>query len=646
MKRSNLNFISENDIPATIKMNLAGNQVKLQTSIDYEKIGFKGGLEIHAQLSSERKLFCHCKPELIPAEAKPDYRFERRFRPVLGEMGTFDAGMLVEFEKSYRVRYDTYGESICTYEMDETPPFHPDFETIRKGYIIGNFLNCRSAVDEIIFNRKQYLDGSIPTGFQRTAIIARDGHITLKNGKKIRINNVLIEEDAARRVEFHDRASRTVRFNLDRLGVPLTEIITNHEDCNNPFDLMNIGFLLGLSLRILEVGKRGIGTVRQDVNISIKGGSRVELKGVQDLENLIRYSEHEVTRQLALIEIKNILTSKGVIEDDFQPNFIDISSSIIGNMSKYAFAVRLPKCEGIFKKQVQQNKSFAEEIFDRCELISGISLHNMTTSDNDCSWLDNDRVFEIMNMLEGDAFVAICGNKKSVLHALNRLLERMKLALKGVPEETRRVNTTNFNSEFLRVIHGRDRMYSDTDTPPISIDQKTREMKFNEILKIWDIFSQYPVDIDELKFIVTKGFYSPFSQLIKKYPEKTRSVLGLFQQCQSLIKKFSFNRDNLNQNGIELILEDIINKKISKDDLKILLSKLSSGFPYLNIKSEFTTEITKISDDQIKRIKNLLFDSEKTVDIPLGHIFGIIKTNFPMLKTEQVISALKKEKFI
>ncbi|MHA2367105.1 MAG: hypothetical protein ACXAC7_24345 [Candidatus Hodarchaeales archaeon] len=106
---------------------------------DYDQIGFKAGLEIHAQLSSKRKLFCHCTPELISPKADPDYHFERRFRPVLGEMGTFDAGMLVEFEKSYRVIYETYGDHICTYEMDETPPFYPDYETIRNGFVIGHF---------------------------------------------------------------------------------------------------------------------------------------------------------------------------------------------------------------------------------------------------------------------------------------------------------------------------------------------------------------------------------------------------------------------------------------------------------------------------------------------------------------------------
>jgi glutamyl-tRNA(Gln) amidotransferase subunit E len=620
--------------------------LKNEIPFDYERIGFKGGLEVHAQLVSERKLFCHCPPNLISSKAYPDYHFERRFRPVLGEMGTFDAGMLVEFEKSYRVIYETYGENICTYEMDETPPFYPDFETIRKGYIIGNFLNCKSAVDEIIFNRKQYLDGSIPTGFQRTAIIARDGYIKLKKGKKVRINNVLIEEDAARRVNFHDRANRTVHFNLDRLGIPLTEIITNHEDINNPHDLMEVGFLLGLSLRILGIGKRGIGTIRQDVNISVKGGARVELKGIQDLKNLVKYCDREITRQLTLIEIKELLLSRGITKDDFQPNFIDISSSILGNKSKYAFAVRLPKCSGIFVKHVQPNKTFAEDVFDRCELITGIPLRNMTSSDDVSPWLNKDIVLEVMNLSKGDAFVAICGDKKSILHALNRLLERMKQALIGVPEETRRVNTETFNNEFLRVIHGKDRMYSDTDTPPISIDLKTRNAKKDKILRIWEIFSNYPIKIDELKFIVSNGFYSEFSHLIVKYPSKTRTLLGLIQECSSLIRKYSFDKILLSKNGLKQVLEDIMNEVVSNDDLDVILNQLNANISYLSIQTQYSENLSIISREEVRRIKNILIESNGTINMSLGQIFGLIKTYFPMLKTEQILHVLKEENII
>lgn len=619
-----------------------------QPNYDYEKLGFRGGVEIHAQLSSTRKLFCHCKPSLIEPNFVPDYYFERRFRPVLGEMGTFDAGMLVEFEKSYRVIYETYDDTICTYEMDETPPFYPDFETIKTGYIIGNFFNCQSAVDEAIFNRKQYLDGSIPTGFQRTVIIARDGFIRLKGGKEIRINNVLIEEDAARRVRYVDRADRTVYFNLDRLGIPLTEIITNHEDCHTPNELMETALLIGLTLRVLGVAKRGIGSVRQDVNVSITGGDRVELKGIQNIKDMKKYIDREITRQLALIKIKKELNSRGVLESDFQPNFIDVSSAIQEELpNKVAFAIRLPKCRGLFLMEVQPEKTFGEEIFDRCELITGITMENMTHSDVSAKWLDNERVSEVMNLFEKDAFVVIKGEQKSVLHALNRLMERMKRALKEVPQETRRVNTETGNSEFLRVIHGRDRMYSDTDTPPISIPTEIRTIKTEDIdVKPWDIFANYPINIFELKFIINRGFYTAFTNLLTKKPDKTRSIIGLIQRSFDIINKNGLDTTVLLHNGLEEVLNDIVEKEISKNSLEEILNQIKDTHSYKEIRAKFIGKMGKISEDQVRKIKAVLLETNDSLDLPLGKIFGIINTHFPMLSNEQIIATLVEQDLV
>lgn len=621
--------------------------MKNQPNHDYEKLGFRAGVEIHAQLSSTRKLFCHCEPNLIESNLIPDYLFERRFRPVLGEMGTFDAGMLVEFEKSYRVIYETYDDTICTYEMDETPPFHPDFETLKVGYIIGNFFNCQSAVDEVIFNRKQYLDGSIPTGFQRTTIIARDGFIRLKGGKKIRINNVLIEEDAARRVRYVDRANRTVYFNLDRLGIPLTEIITNHEDCHNPNELMETAYLIGLGLRVLGVAKRGIGSVRQDVNVSITGGDRVELKGIQNI-NIKNYIDREITRQLALIKIKQILNFRGVEETDFQPNYIDVSSAIQEEIpNEVAFSIRLPKCAGLFLMEVQPEKTFGEEIFDRCELITGIPMENMTHSDVSTKWLDNERVSEVMNLFENDAFVVIKGEQKSVLHALNRLIERMKRALKGVPQETRRVNTETGNNEFLRVIHGRDRMYSDTDTPPISIPNEVRTIK-NEKINVnpWDIFADYPINIFELKFIINKGFYKQFTNLLARHPDKIRTIIGLIQNSFSIINKHELDTVILLKNGFEDAINDILENKISKDSLEKILGKINVNYSYNKISSEFYSGMVAISEEQIRKIKAVLLETNNSLDLPLGKIFGTIKTHFPVFTSEQIAATLIKQDLV
>ncbi|MHA2231854.1 MAG: Glu-tRNA(Gln) amidotransferase subunit GatE, partial [Candidatus Hodarchaeales archaeon] len=458
---------------------MVSNPKYFDSSYDYEKLGFRAGLEIHAQIKAKRKLFCHCKPIMTPPGIKPDYTFERRFRPVLGEMGDYDLGMLIEFEKDYRVRYYTFQEpyGVCTYEMDETPPFFPDQEAIDVGFYLAHYYNCQSLVDELIFNRKQYLDGSITTGFQRTAVLGRDGWI-LVNNRKIRISNFNVEEDAARRVDFNDRTDRAVFFNLDRLSIPLVEIITNHEDCRSCQDLHDLALLLGLGLRVTGKGVRGIGSIRQDVNISINRGNRAELKGVQNIAMLQTYVDREIQRQLALIELMDELKERGVQKSDFEHYYIDVHDPVDKNgdllrLNEWiAFAVRLPKCSGLLSREVQPGKSFALEIFGKAELISGLPTAQMFHSDDFPTWMKGNDAYEefkkALGLQEEDAFILAVGEPNRVIHTLKKIIERMKLALKGVPQETRRV-LPNGNSEFLRVIHGKDRLYPDTDTEGIPI---------------------------------------------------------------------------------------------------------------------------------------------------------------------------------
>ncbi len=608
---------------------------------NYKELGFCAGLEIHAQLQSERKLFCHCPPNLVPSTAQSDYHFERFFRPVLGELGDFDAGMLVEFEKHYRVIYETYGDNICTYEMDETPPFPPCLDTIDKGFLLARFLNCESPVNEIIFNRKQYLDGSITTGFQRTTIIARDGFINFQN-KKIRINNVLIEEDAARRVDFHDRASRTVYYNLDRLGIPLTEIITNHEDCHDPTALMQIGLLLGLGLRVLGIAKRGIGSVRQDVNISITGGSRVELKGIQEISDLQQYCDHEITRQLALLKLMKKLKTKGVKKSDFQANYIDVSSAITDlNKSELALAVRLPKCKGIFLEEIQPGKLFSEELFDRIELITGLPMYEMSQSDTPRQWLDSTRVREILNLQQDDSYVVVRGSQKSVIHALSRTIERMKKALDGVPEETRRFNPKTFNSEFLRVIHGKDRMYSDTDTPPVSISVDYTHILPENITPPWDLIEKLPISVRELIYIEKANLYPEFSYIVQKDPESCRKMLGLIQHASHYIKKHNLTKTD-NCDEYKKLFLDLISYKVSRDNFEEILIEINRTGTY-DPKSRRLDKVF-IDDELYRRIQVVIADSEKQMNnITLDRLFGILKTHFPMLSSEQIHSTLVKE---
>ena len=471
--------------------------------VDFKQLGFKAGLEVHHQIRSTRKLFCCCPPTLESDPEKMDYSFYRYFRPVLGEMGDFDPGMLVEFEKGYKVIYYACEENTCTYEMDETPPFHPDMDAIKKGFVLALYFNCSALAEEIVVNRKQYLDGSITTGFQRTFILGRDGWVPVY-GKKVRITNVHIEEDAARRVNWCDTASRTVYFNLDRLGVPLTEVITDHRDIETSQELVELARQIGRVLRISRIGRRGIGVVRQDVNISIDGGNRVEIKGVQDPDMFDLLCRHEAVRQQALIEISKKMKERDIEKEDFQHTYVDISHLFKLKREDRAFVTRFPKMKGLFGVEVQPNKDFGEEMFEKSMLITGIPREDQFHSDeiekdavrkrsrHPCRLhIDEkkcDEICKIMNPKSEDAFIVVVGAERRALHAMKKIVERVKMAIDGVPQETRRL-LPDGNSEFLRVIHGKERIYPDTDTPPIVVPrQEIEECRKLVGKRPWEIF--------------------------------------------------------------------------------------------------------------------------------------------------------------
>jgi glutamyl-tRNA(Gln) amidotransferase subunit E len=470
--------------------------------VDFKKLGFRAGLEVHHQIRSDRKLFCRCPPVLEEHPENMDYTFYRYFRPVLGEMGDFDPGMLVEFEKGYEVIYYACERNTCTYEMDETPPFYPDMEAIRKGFILAFYLNCSALAEEVVVNRKQYLDGSITTGFQRTFIIGRDGWVPIYD-KKARVTNVHIEEDAARRVNWQDTADRTVYFNLDRLGIPLAEIITDHRDIETPQELVELARQIGRVLRISRIGRRGIGVARQDVNISIEGGNRVEIKGVQNLAMFDELCRHEAVRQHALIGISKEMKERDIKKEDFEHTYIDISHIFKLEGNDRAFATIFPKMKGIFGTEIQPNKDFGEDIFEKSMLITGILRENHFHSDemeenavrkrseHPCKLpIDKRKYKEVHSILSPkpqDAFIAIVGPERVAMHAMKKVVERAKMALDGVPQETRRL-LPNANSEFLRVIHGKERIYPDTDTPPIVISEDmVRKCKHKVGKRPWEI---------------------------------------------------------------------------------------------------------------------------------------------------------------
>jgi glutamyl-tRNA(Gln) amidotransferase subunit E len=205
------------------------------TVSDYQTVGFKSGLEIHQQLLTDKKLFCRCPAGIYSDNY--DAEILRHMRPTLSELGEYDGTALMEFKTKKEIIYRINRNTVCTYEMDDTPPFLINEDALDIALGIGMLYNC-NIVDELHIARKQYLDGSIPTGFQRTAIYAVDGWIPYKD-RKVKIVQMSIEEDSCREVAdiSHNRIYLT-----DRLGMPLIETVTG-PDMRTPYEVAEVGWI-------------------------------------------------------------------------------------------------------------------------------------------------------------------------------------------------------------------------------------------------------------------------------------------------------------------------------------------------------------------------------------------------------------------
>ncbi|MGC8811979.1 MAG: Glu-tRNA(Gln) amidotransferase subunit GatE [Candidatus Aenigmatarchaeota archaeon] len=265
--------------------------------INYKRIGLKAGLEIHVQLDTKHKLFCNCSTEM--KEREPIAIIKRKQHPVQSELGEVDVAAQYEYLRNRNFYYQVFKNEVCLIDLDEEPPLPLNQEALEIALQIALLLNC-SIPEEVHVMRKTVIDGSTPMGFQRTAIVGRDGFLKYK-GRKIEIKHVCLEEDAAAIVKEEDG---NVTYRLNRLGVPLVEISTGILEGFSPEEIQEIAYFIGLTCKSTGKIKRGIGTIRQDLNISIKKGKRVEIKGVQELGLLAKVVELEVKRQLSLAKVE------------------------------------------------------------------------------------------------------------------------------------------------------------------------------------------------------------------------------------------------------------------------------------------------------------------------------------------------------
>ncbi|CCC40590.1 Glu-tRNA(Gln) amidotransferase subunit GatE [Haloquadratum walsbyi] len=438
------------------------------TEYDYADLGLVAGLEIHQQLNTETKLFCECPTQSRDPEAAT-YSFTRYLHPTTSELGELDKAALEESQVKREFEYLGY-DSTCLVEADEEPPHRLDTEAQNVALQIADLLEMEP-VDQAHVMRKLVIDGSNTSGFQRSTLIAQDGTIQTDAGA-VGIEDLLLEEESAQRIEERDGA---VTFSLDRLGIPLVEIGTR-PDIATPEQAQDAAEQIGMLLRSTGSVKRGLGTIRQDVNVSIAEGARVEIKGVQALDQIDEIVRQEVARQVELVDIQTELLRRdadvGEIQD-VSTVFTDTDSGVIASTladDGMVAAVPLYGFDRLVGRELQPDRRLGTELSDHAGRYgAGGIFHTDELPAYGISESEINSLYNAVDAGENDAVALVAADPETAEQAAAAVAERAADAISGVPEETRDANDDG-TTRYLRPLPGAARMYPETDVPPVTFD--------------------------------------------------------------------------------------------------------------------------------------------------------------------------------
>ena len=438
------------------------------SDLDYDELGLVAGLEIHQQLDTETKLFCECPTELRePEEAKR--RFSRYLHPTKSELGELDAAAVEESRVDREFEYLSY-DTTCLVEEDDEPPRRVDTEALNTTLEIAKLLDM-TAVDQTHVMRKIVVDGSNTTGFQRTMIAAVDGAIETSEGP-VGIEDLMLEEESAQRIEETDSG---VRYSLDRLGIPLVEIGTD-PDISTPEQAREAAEQIGMLLRSTGKVKRGLGTIRQDVNVSIAEGARVEIKGVQSLDDIDDIVRNEARRQVELLDIASELGERDANvgkPEDVSDVFADTDSGVIGGALSgggVAKAVPLYGFDNIVGQELLPDRRLGTEFADHAKRHgAGGIFHTDELPAYGVTDAEVEALRDAVDAGPEDAVALVADDPETADLAIDAVAERAKTAIEGVPEETRDA-LEGGTTRYLRPLPGAARMYPETDVPPVEPD--------------------------------------------------------------------------------------------------------------------------------------------------------------------------------
>ncbi len=542
------------------------------TEYDYEELGLVAGLEIHQQLDTATKLFCQCPTELREPE-EASRTFTRYLHPTRSELGELDAAAVEESKVDREFEYLAY-DSTCLVEEDDEPPHELDEEALETALEVAQLMEM-APVDQANVMRKIVVDGSNTTGFQRSTLVATDGEIETSEGA-VGIEDLLLEEESAQRVEATDDG---VRFSLDRLGIPLVEIGTS-PDISSPEQALEAAERIGMLLRSTGKVKRGLGTIRQDVNVSIAEGARVEIKGVQSLDDIDEIVRNEVGRQVELVDIAAELAEREAAvgeAQDVTDVFAETDSGVIRgalNDGGSVMAVRLVGFDGLVGREIAPDRRLGTEFSDHAKRHGAGGIFH--TDELPAYGVTDEEVASLRAAVgaEPDDAVAIVADDTDVAEsAIGAVAERAKTALEGVPEETRGANDDG-TTRYLRPLPGAARMYPETDVPPVEPDPS--EVPTPELLteKVERYQAEYDLDAG-LAEQVAYGTHMPlFEDVVADGIDPTLAASTL-ESTLTELRRDDVAVENLTDDHLAEVLEMVDDGDLPNEGVGDLLAALA-----------------------------------------------------------------------
>lgn len=599
-----------------------------------EELGVKVGLEIHQQLATNKKLFCNCTP--IDTD-EYSIKFQRKLRASKSELGEYDPAALFEKSKSKTIMYFANPESSCLVEQDEEPPHELDKDAKKISLIIASALKS-DVFSEIYPMRKTVVDGSNTTGFQRTMLISQGGNFKV-DGKEIGIQSICLEEDAAK-ILGEDGSIK--KYGLERLGVPLVEIATEPFEVK-PHEIKKIALSLGRILRSTKKVKRGLGSIRQDVNVSIKDGNVViEVKGVQQLDQLEKVVEYEAKRQYGLLKISKKLKEVDWIHNnndrkDLTELFKKCKSKIIQNAIKKnqkIFGISFRNMSGLFGYSPYEGIRLGKEV---AELVRFFGIGGVFHSDELPNYgVENEDINDLKKSLEiedDDGFLILAAPEEKMNVIIDQIILRIEhIRNEGIPIDTR-LATQSGETKFLRPRPGAARMYPETDIPPIIISNAELEDAINHIPKSWDdsikdLQTKYQLNLQLSEQLFDSSYFELFEDITKNIKVNPTFIASVLCSTITNLERSGLDSKLLKNEEITKTFQFLDEGRITKESIEIIFENIMNGKSYSIEEAMNNTSIETINESQLESICQEIVENNQEIiknqkERAIGPLMGI-----------------------